>query len=452
MIYTNPTSGLFTDLYQLTMAQAYWRSRKTADATFSLFFRSYPPDRGYFVFAGLPDVVNYLEGFSFSDEEIEFLGTLGQFDAEFLAYLREFRFTGCLRAMAEGTVFFAGEPIMEVTAPVIEGQLLETALLNLVSAPVLLATKASRVVHAARGRAVFDFAARRTHGVDISVKLARACYMVGFAGTSNVLAGKLHGIPTSGTMAHSFVTTFESELDAFRAYAQTFPDSTTLLVDTYDTLEGTRNTIRVAHEMKRQGHALGAIRLDSGDLSGLSSKCRAMLDEAGLHGVQIFVSGGLDEFQVARLLRDGAPIDGFGIGTRLGVSADAPTTDCVYKLVEYDGRPVLKLSPGKQTLPGRKQVFRSRDGASGYRRDVISLDREPGPEEPAEPLLTDVIADGRRLGADPSLEQLRTQFAREFASLPNLFKSLRSPERYDVIHSELLKRLGSSVARGAGKS
>jgi nicotinate phosphoribosyltransferase len=452
MTHTNPTSGLFTDLYQLTMAQAYWRSRKTADATFSLFFRGYPPDRGYFVFAGLPGVVDHLEGFGFSDEDIEFLGTLGQFDAEFLAYLREFRFTGRLRAMTEGAIFFAGEPVIEVTAPVIEGQLLETALLNLVSAPVLLATKASRLVHAARGRTVVDFAARRTHGVDISVKLARACYMVGFAGTSNVLAGKLHGIPTSGTMAHSFVTTFESELDAFKAYAQTFPGSTTLLVDTYDTLEGTRNAIRVAHEMERQGHALRAIRLDSGDLSDLSPKCRAMLDEAGLHGVQIFASGGLDEFEVDRLLRNGAPIDGFGIGTRLGVSADAPTTDCVYKLVEYNGRPVLKLSPGKQTLPGRKQVFRSRDGAGGYRRDIITLDGEPSPEKLAEPLLSDVIADGRRLGPDPSLEQLRTQFAREFASLPDLYKSLRSPERYDVIHSKLLNQLGSSVARQAGKS
>jgi nicotinate phosphoribosyltransferase len=354
--------------------------------------------------------------------------------------------------MAEGAIFFAGEPVIEVTAPVIEGQLLETALLNLVSAPVLLATKASRLVHAARGRTVVDFAARRTHGVDISVRLARACYMVGFAGTSNVLAGKLHGIPTSGTMAHSFVTTFESELDAFRAYAQTFPDSTTLLVDTYDTLEGTRNAIRVAHEMERQGHALRAIRLDSGDLSDLSPKCRAMLDEAGLQGVQIFASGGLDEFEVDRLLRGGAPIDGFGIGTRLGVSADAPTTDCVYKLVEYDGRPVLKLSPGKQTLPGRKQVFRSRDWAGGYRRDVIALDRESAPEEPAEPLLSAVIADGRRLGSDPSLEQLRMQFAREFASLPDFCKSLRSPERYDVIHSELLEQLPSLLTRGAGKS
>ena len=249
MTHTDLSSGLFADLYQLTMAQVYWRSSKTADATFSLFFRSYPPDRGYFVFAGLPDVVGHLEGFSYSDEDIQFLGTLDQFDAEFLAYLREVRFTGRLRAMPEGAIFFAGEPVIEVTAPVIEGQILETALLNLVSVPVLLATKASRIVHAARGRTVVDFAARRTHSVDISIKLARACYMVGFASTSNVLAGRLHGIPTSGTMAHSFVTIFEREIDAFRAYAQTFPDSTTLLVDTYDTLEGTRNAVQVAHEM-----------------------------------------------------------------------------------------------------------------------------------------------------------------------------------------------------------
>ena len=264
---TSPDTGLFTDLYQLTMAQAYWRSRRTADATFSLAFRSYPKDRGYFVFAGLAEAIEYME-------RSRLLGggrgvptdTLGLFDPDFLEYLGEVRFTGSVRAMREGSIFFAGEPVVEVTAPVIEGQLVETALLNLISAPVLLATKASRIVHAAAGRTVVDFAARRAHSADIATRLARDSYMVGFAGTSNLLAASRYGLPAYGTMAHSFVTSFDREIDAFRAYVESFPDSSTLLVDTYDTVEGTRKAVRVALEMRERGHALRAIRLDSGDL------------------------------------------------------------------------------------------------------------------------------------------------------------------------------------------
>ena len=439
-------TGLFTDLYQLTMAQAYWRSRMTQDATFSLFIRSYPQDRGYLVFAGLSDVVEHLDGFGFSGEDVEFLGTLGMFETDFLRYLRELRFTGRVRAMTEGAIFFAGEPVIEVTAPIIEGQILETALLNLVSGQSLLATKAARTVFAARGKTVVDFAARRTHGADIAVKLARACYMVGFAGTSNVIAGSAHGIPTYGTMAHSFVTSFTSEVEAFRAYADTFPESTTLLVDTYDTLEGARKAIRVALEMKRRGEALRAIRLDSGNLLDLSKKCRLMLDEAGLDAVQIFASGGLDEFEVERLLMEGAPIDGFGVGTKLGVSADAPAADSAYKLVEYGRRPVLKLSKDKQTLPGRKQVYRYRDSTGSYVRDVIALEDEPSPEDGAEPMLHDVMANGRRPVPEPSLLELRDRFAQEIDRLPEGQKSLRSPKPYDVTTSDALKRLTASVA------
>ncbi|MGH2544328.1 MAG: nicotinate phosphoribosyltransferase, partial [Ardenticatenaceae bacterium] len=364
--------GLFTDLYELTMAQAYWKSGVTADAVFSLFFRNYPPNRAYFVFAGLEDILDYLESLRFTENDIEHLRNRKIFEDAFLDYLSRLRFTGSARAMPEGSIFFADEPVIEVTSPVVEAQLIETFLVNQANLQTVLATKASRVMHAARGKAVVDFAARRTHGTEAASKLARVGYMVGFASTSNVLAGGLYDIPISGTMAHSFVTAFDDEIDAFRAYALAFPDSTTLLVDTYDTLEGVRKAIDVAREMEGRGHRLRAVRLDSGDLLDLSLKTREMLDAAGLHDVQVFASGGLDEFQVDELLSAGAAIDGFGVGTLVGVSADAPWTDCAYKLVEYDGRPVLKLSSGKQTLPGPKQVHRFRDSQGCYERDVIS--------------------------------------------------------------------------------
>ena len=365
--------ALFTDLYELTMAQAYWQSAVTARATFSLFFRNYPPHRAYFVLAGLEDALEYLERLRFTGEEIEHLRSAKQFDHAFLDYLGRLRFTGSLRAMAEGSLFFVNEPVLEVTAPVIEAQIVETLLLNQVSFQSLLATKASRVVQAARGRTVVDFAARRAHGTDAALKMARVSYMAGFAGTSSVLAGQRYGIPTFGTMAHSFVTTFPHETDAFRAYARSFPDASTFLVDTYDTLEGVRNAIQVAQEMGRQGHRLRSIRLDSGDLLDLSRKSRALLDEAGLREVEIFASGGLDELELEALLAAGAPIDGFGVGTKAGVSADAPWVDSVYKLVEYDGQPVLKLSPDKGTLPDAKQVYRHYGPQGEYLRDVISL-------------------------------------------------------------------------------
>lgn len=439
--------GLFTDLYELTMAQAYWQSGKTAQATFSLFFRKYPPDRAYFVFAGLQDILEYLEGFHFASDDIAFLRSLNQFDDGFLSYLGKLRFTGSVRAMPEGTLFFANEPVVEVTGPVIEAQLVETFLVNQANIQSMLATKASRVMQAAQGRAIVDFAARRTHGIDAASKLARVCYMAGFAGTSNVLAGKFYGIPTFGTMAHSFVTTFEDEADSFRAYARSFPDASTFLVDTYDTLDGTRKAIKVAKEMRRRGHELRAIRLDSGDLLDLSLKARALLDEAGLSDVQVFASGGLDEFEVDALLKAGAPIDGFGVGTKVGVSADAPWTDCAYKLVEYDGRPTLKLSSEKQTLPGPKQVYRFRDKERNYKRDVIARADEPPPAKRAEPLLTEVMRDGKPASPHPSLKELRERFASEFACLPDQHKALKTPERYDASITDALESLRSEVAK-----
>jgi nicotinate phosphoribosyltransferase len=440
-----PFLGLFTDLYELTMAQAYWQSGQTAPATFSLFFRKYPPDRAYFVFAGLADVLDYLERFRFTLGDIAYLRSLHRFDEVFLQYLGQLRFAGGVRALSEGSLFFINEPVIEVSAPVIEAQLVETFLVNQINLQSILATKASRVVCAARGRQVIDFAARRTHGVETANQLARVSYLVGFDGTSNALAGARYGIPVSGTMAHSYVTSFTSEIESFRQFARSFPDTSTFLVDTYDTLEGTKKAALVAREMREQGHRLQAIRLDSGDLLDLSRKARALLDEAGLPEVQIFASGGLDEFEVDELLRADAPIDAFGVGTKVGVSADAPWTDCAYKLVEYAGRPVLKLSTKKQTLPGPKQVCRSRDSGGSYLRDVIArADERP---EAGEPLLGEVMRRGKRLGPSVTLNELCRRFRQEFACLPERHKALRSPELYDVRISAELDRLQQRIVQ-----
>ena len=430
--------SLFTDLYELTMAQAYWQAGVTGDACFSLFVRRLPTDRGYLVFAGLEEMLDALRGLQFSEGEIAGLRSLGLFDDGFLEYLRTLRFTGSARAMAEATVFFANEPVMEVTAPVIEAQIVETLLLNLFNVQTMLATKAVRVVEAAGGRSVVDFAARRTQGIDSAIKLARSAYIGGFAGTSNVLAALRHGIPPVGTMAHSFITSFDSELEAFDAYASSFPNNSTFLVDSYDTIQGVRNAIAIAKRMKRRGHELNAIRLDSGDLLALSLEARAMLDAAGLSGVQVLASGGLDEFQVEELLQAGAAIDGFGVGTNVGTSADYPWLDCVYKLVEYDGKPMLKLSEDKETLVGGKQVFRRLDANGMYAGDVIASVDESTPED-ADVLLTEVMKGGTRTGVSPSLDELRQRCARELDRLHAVHRRIRSPDEYPVTVSDVLQ-------------
>jgi nicotinate phosphoribosyltransferase len=445
MAPNKPSLALFTDLYELTMAQAYWQSGETAQATFSLYIRSYPPDRGYFVLGGIQDALDYLKDLRFSEEETRYLRSLDLFDPGFLEFLLGLRFTGTVRAMDEGAIFFANEPVIEVTAPIIEAQIAETYLLNQVNLQSVLATKAARVVHAARGRPVVDFAARRAHGADTANKFARVSYMAGFTGTSNVLAGKLYEIPVFGTMAHSFVEAFPREEQALRAYAESFPDSSTFLVDTYDTLKGVRKAVPLAVEMRRRGHPLRAVRIDSGDLLDLSTRARAILNDAGLQDVEVFASGGLDEFAVGELLRAGAPISGFGVGTKVGVSADAPWTDCVYKLVEYRGLPTLKLSTGKRSLPGPKQVFRYRDQSGDYLRDVIGLAIEPPPDRDGEPLLKDVMRGGRLTNQHPPLEELRERFARDFAHLPETHKALRSPATYDVRYSQGLTDLQATA-------
>ena len=437
--------GLLTDLYQLTMAQSYFQNGKFAPATFSLFIRDYPPNRSYFVAAGLEDVLTYLEEWCFSPESIEYLRSTGIFCVEFLDYLSGLTFTGDVWAVPEGRLFFAEEPVLEVTGPVIEAQIVETYVINQINFQSLIATKAARCVSAAMGSALVDFSLRRTHGTDAGMKSARASYMVGFQATSNVLAGKEYGIPISGTMAHSFISAYGREIDAFRAFARSFPDKCILLIDTYDTLEGARKAAVVGKEMEAQGQRLDAVRLDSGDIAVLSGQVRETLDVAGLHYVRIVATGGLDEFRVEDLVSRGAPIDAFGVGTKFGVSADAPWSDMAYKLVKYDGRPVLKLSTGKISLPDEKQVFRVQGNDGKFSHDIIGL--RDGGVEAAEPLLQKVMVGGKIVRQQPSLDEIRLQFQEDFQCLDDRFKALQGPPCYEVTLSPRLEQLYKKVER-----
>ncbi len=438
-------AGLVTDLYEFTMGASYWQEKMLRPATFSLFIRSYPANRGYFVAAGLDTVLEYLERYRFEADDIDYLHSLGKFSDSFLDYLNHFRFSGAVRAIPEGRLCFVNEPLVEVTAPLIEAQLVETIVINALHLETMLATKAARCVHAAPGRLLVDFGLRRTHGVDAGLKAARSSYLAGFAGTSNVLAGKLYGIPVYGTMAHSYITSFPSEMAAFRAYGRMFPDNTVLLVDTYDSRRGIEKAIEVARELKRQGKQLRGIRLDSGDLVRLSREVRRRLVACGCGEVAIMVSGNLDEYVLDELLAAGAEIDAAGVGTRLGVSADAPYLDMAYKLVEYDGRPVLKLSTGKQTWVGRKQVWRRYGQDSLMREDVLGLVDDG--DDHGEPLLQTVMEDGRRCGEGATLEQLRERLAAEWERLPAPFRSLRPRREYPVRIGPALARLQQETIR-----
>jgi nicotinate phosphoribosyltransferase len=433
-------SALFTDQYELTMAASYFAERMFAPATFSIFVRKYAPGRGYIVAAGLEDLLRYLEHFHFEAEDLAYLERTGLYSPDFLSYLRELRFTGDVYALSEGTLAFVDEPLIEITAPVIEAQLVETYVINRLNLHSMLATKAARCVFAAAGRSVVDFSLRRTQGTDAGMSTARASFLAGAAGTSNVLAGLRWDIPTFGTMAHSYVECFEKEQEAFRAFARIFPNSSTFLVDTYDTLEGVRAAIGVAREMRAAGALPPGIRLDSGNLDELSRGARSLLDAAGFADVRIFASGGLDEYSVDELVRAGAPIDAFGIGTSMGVSADAPYLECAYKLVEYAHRGRLKLSPGKTSWIGRKQVWRADDG-SRMTGDCLALREEtPGqiasdlglPAERLEPLLHQVMQAGKVVAAPPTLAEIRDRFRAQFAALDDVHKELRKPSAYPV--------------------
>ena len=437
--------ALLTDLYELTMAQSYFHQGMFAPATFSLFVRSFPLNRSYLVAAGLEDVLGFLEEFGFTQEALEYLHGTGLFSQEFLHYLSTLRFTGEVWAIPEGRLYFCEEPVLEITAPIIEAQIVETFVINQVNLQSLIATKAARTVWAAQGKGVVDFSLRRTHGIDAGMKVARASYIAGCRGTSNVLAGQRYDIPIVGTMAHSFVTSFEHEIDSFRAFAQSFPGNTTLLIDTYDTVEGARKTVVVAKEMEAQGQRMKGVRLDSGDIAQLSKEVRRILDEAGLEYVRIVASGGLDEYQVEELLNRGASIDSFGVGTKMGVSSDAPWLDMAYKLVKYNGRPVLKLSTGKASLPDEKQVFRYHTEEGRLSHDVIGLRTESLDTLQMEPLLSKVMAGGSILSALPSLAEIQERFLEEFHRLDPQVKGLRASDQYPVELSPRLQSLRDRI-------
>jgi nicotinate phosphoribosyltransferase len=386
------------------------------------------------VAVGLETVLAELASFAFADQEIAFLKDTGLFADDFLSFLKSLRFKGSIFAMPEGSIFFPDEPVLEVTAPIIQAQIIETFLLNAIGSQSLFASKGARCLYAADGRSLIDFSLRRTQGQDAGLNVARSTYISGFAGTSNLLAGQRFNIPVSGTMAHSYVSAFKHEIDAFRAYAAIFPDHSVFLIDTYDTIEGARQAVRVGLEMKKQGHALKGVRLDSGDMIDLSCRVRDILDKAGLSGVKIYASSGFDEFKIHELLTNGACIDAFGVGTKVGSSADAPYLDVVYKLVKLNGRFVRKLSPGKTTLAGEKQVFRKIDANGFYAGDIIGLRDEA--VDGAAPLLSQVMHQGKRVGLPPALEDIRNHFKSNFSVLPDKYKSIHQRHPYPVKLSE----------------
>ncbi len=438
---TRAPLNLLVDFYEFSMAESYFRHRFKAQATFDLFVRNMPPNRSYLLFAGLDEILRYLKNFKFTQEDLVTLERLG-FGEEFLTYLGKMRFHGEVWAMPEGTVFFPNEPVLRITGPLIETQIVESFLLNTVNLSTMVATKASRIVTAAAGRGVYDFSLRRTHGMDASLKAARSAYIAGCRGTSNVLASKLYGIPAVGTMAHSYIMSFAKEKEAFRAFFEAFPDRCILLVDTYDTEEGLRNAIKVAREFRAKGHELKGVRLDSGDIVALSRTARRMLDAAGFRKVRILASGDLDEYKIERFLREKAPIDDFGVGTKMGASVDAPSLDVIYKIAEVTDTegvfvPTMKFSKKKVTLPGRKQVFRVKDKSGSYVRDVIGLEDEGL----GEPMLQMVMHAGEVIYAPPSLKELQERAQKNIACLKTSCKRLHGVTDYPVAVSPGLNRM-----------
>jgi nicotinate phosphoribosyltransferase len=413
------SSALLTDLYQLTMLQSYWERGMTAPAAFELFVRRLPPTRGFLVAAGLEQALDHLEQLSFAPDEIDWLARQPGFRADFLSWLARLRFTGDVDAMPEGTLFFPDEPILRVVAPLPEAQLVETRLLALLHFASLVASKASRCVLAAPGRHLVDFGLRRAHGAEAGLLAARACYLAGFAGSATALAGQRFGIPTFGTMAHSYVEAHDSELAAFLDFARGHA-GTTLLIDTYDTERAAAKVAALVPRLRREGIELRGVRIDSGDLAHHARRVRRILDEGGCGHVQIFASGGLDEYALAELAE--APIDGFGVGTALVTSADLPSLDCAYKLQEYAGVARRKRSEGKATWPGRKQVFRRHRADGRLEHDALGL---AGEALPGDALLRPVMRAGRRLAPSPGLAEVRAHAARQLASLPAELRALR---------------------------
>lgn len=438
------SDALLTDLYQLTMLAAYAERGMRQRAVFEFFVRSLPAKRNFLVAAGLEQLVEYLERLRFDEADLEWLASTGRFQRAFLESLREFRFTGDLDAMPEGTVFFADEPIARLTAPLPEAQFVESRLINLLHFQTLIASKAARCVLAAGGRTLVDFGFRRAHGGEAGVLAARAAYLSGFTGTATVEAGRRFGIPLYGTMAHSFVQSHADELDAFRHFLDCFPRDATLLIDTWNTLAGARQVVALARELPA-GTTIGAVRIDSGDVNAVSREVRRILDQGGCRAVKIFASGGLDEHAIAALVRAGAPVDGFGVGTNLDASTDAPVLDCACKLQEYAGRATRKLSPGKETWPGVKQVERHRGPGGRLLRDEVVLERDAAA---GERLLAPVMRSGRRVAPPSPLAAIRERTARELATLPDGLRSLEARAHYEVGISRSIRELPGLMMPG----
>jgi nicotinate phosphoribosyltransferase len=423
------SSPLLTDLYQLNMIEAYLAEGEIKTAVFELFVRRLPARRGFLMAAGLEQALEFLENLHFSTDEIDWLERTQRFSARTLDYLANLRFTGDVHALSEGAVFFANEPIVRVTAPLPEAQLIEARLINILHFQTLIASKAARMVLAAPGKLLVDFGVRRAHGAEAGLMAARASYIAGFAGTATVLAAKQFDIPMFGTMAHSYIEAHDSEAIAFERFAQARPEGLIFLIDTYDTEAGARKVVSLAPKLEAAGITVSGVRLDSGDMIALSKSVRHILDEGGLTDVKIFASGGLDEDQLMTMAKANAPIDGFGIGTSLTTSSDVPALDCAYKIQEYAGLPRRKYAEGKATWPGRKQVWRRYGPDCRMVEDTLSVEND---DQPGEKLICSVMHRGKRVSASPSLGEIRAHAARELERLPVPLRELEPGTSYPV--------------------
>ena len=436
------TSPLLTDLYEFNMIQAYLDRGEDGEAVFEFFVRRLPARRSFLLAAGLDDALDYLETLQFSTAEIDWLKSTGRFRNNLLDYLSRFRFTGDVHAIPEGTVCFANEPLIRITAPLPQAQLVETRLINILHFQTLIASKAARMVLAAPGKILSDFGLRTAHGAEAGLYSARASYLAGFAGAANVLAGERYGVPIVGTMAHSFVQVHDDEMQAFENFARARPQDVILLIDTYDTEQGARKVVELAPRLQADGIAIRGVRIDSGDLTAMAKKVRRILDDGGLRDVIILVSGGVNEDVLQTMKKAGAPIDGFGIGVNLAASVDVPALDCAYKLQEYAGKPKRKLSEGKATWPGRKQVWRAYDADGRMRGDILSLESD---NQPGEALVVPVMRAGKRIAPVPTLAQIRERAARDLARLPEALQKLEPGATYPVKVADALIALAKEA-------
>lgn len=436
------TSLLLTDLYQLTMLQGYYNQGMNETAVFEFFVRNLPANRNFLMAAGLEQVLDYLEHLHFTDKDLTWLSKQGKFNRDFINFLKGLRFRGDVYAMPEGTVFFPDEPLLRITAPIPQAQLAETRIINLLQFQTMIASKAVRMVLAAPGKLLVDFGLRRAHGAEAGLLAARASYLAGFAGTSTVLAGKVFDIPIYGTMAHSFIQAHDNEIEAFEHFAFAQPANVVLLIDTYDTEAAAEQVVRLAPRLRENGVSVKAVRLDSGDMVEHSRRVRHILDGGGLRDVRIFTSGNLDENALQHFMAVKAPIDGFGVGTRMVTSADTPYLDCAYKLVEYAGTARRKRSEGKGTWPGRKQVYRYYNKDGTMTGDILTVEDDI---RSGKPLLQLVMKGGKRLVPLPSLVDTR-EFARlEIEKLPSALRQLGKNLTYHVEISSVLRNLTEEV-------